>query len=167
MYQERDVPANEERASVTSALKWSNKSDSGCMAEYTVTFKNVGKASIELGAPKLKYWLVERPSVTGDVTYINPKELMSGHATERLLSSDEYANHYPPDEGDTVTSVFALKNDRDRLFVVKVEFPPKSGGDAKWSDYQWARVCEAGAPFNAPGKPPQSRVRSRTVSGAR
>lgn len=165
LYRERDVPANQARALVTSTLRWTNKTASGCAAEYTVTFKNIGRTTIDLDRPRITFGLVRRPDVSADVKYINPKELLDGISEKRRLSDNEFATSYPPDTSDTVTSLFTLTKDLTRLFVVKIDFPPKSGSQRKsgsaggWLDYQWARVCEEGDLVNAPQQPPQSRVR--------
>jgi len=38
-------------------LQWTAKSKESCLAECTVTFKNVGKSFIELENPTLKVWV--------------------------------------------------------------------------------------------------------------
>jgi hypothetical protein len=67
-YVESDVPALELRASVSSELSWEQTAPESCLAEYTVTFKNIGKRSIDLEKqPTVSVWLHDFSSGSSQV----------------------------------------------------------------------------------------------------
>jgi len=161
-YVESDVPALELRASVNSELSWEQKTPESCLAEYTVTFKNIGKRSIDLEEqPTVSVWLRDLSSGTGQVQYLNPHDLMSGDPIQKAkLQSGDFNYHYPPDVQDTVTITFSVPNKPKEIGIFYIQFnPPKSfplrwhekllkflhilsiETPEGWSDYRWGFLC--------------------------
>lgn len=143
LYRETGIPEREKRASIVSELKWSDVTADKCLAEYTVTFKNVGKTDIELNSSTLKVWLAKEPKTTAIATYLNPHELVEGEAVESAkLTDEEFSKHYAPDVGDTVTSSVVVKRDPGRILIFSLDFQPADSSDPHWLDYKWDYACD-------------------------
>jgi hypothetical protein len=143
LYSETDVPAKEKRPSIQSELKWTAKFRESCLAEYTVTFKNVGRSSIDLGRPTLKVWMASQPTLDGDVEYLDPHKLMSGSPQFRQeLTDKEFADHYPPDVGDTVTMTTIVKRNPGQILMFAIDFPQRDQKEPSFLDYRWGYACD-------------------------
>jgi hypothetical protein len=143
LYRETDVPAQEKRPSIQSELKWTANSKESCLAEYTVTFKNVGKTSIDLGSPTLKVWVTDQPKLNGQAEYLDPHALIANSPQfEQRLTNEEYANHYPPDVGDTVTMTTIVKRNPGRILMFAVDFPQRDPDAPHFLDYRWGYACD-------------------------
>jgi hypothetical protein len=143
LYRETDVPAQEKRPSIQSELRWTANSREICLAEYTVTFKNVGKASIDLGRPALKVWVTDQPKLIGQAQYLDPHALITNSPQfEQKLTNEEFANHYPPDVGDTVTMTTIVKRNPGRILMFAVDFPQRDPDAAHFLDYRWGYACD-------------------------
>jgi hypothetical protein len=156
LYKETDVPAQEKRPSIQGDLKWTNKSHDSCLAEYTVTFKNVGKTDIDLALPTLTVWIayqLDEMTKSKPVEYFDPQKVMgSEHILQRPLTEDEFAFHYPPDVGDTVTMSVAVRQNPGQILMFSLNFPEGDPDDLKdhkpkpngknWLDYRWGYACD-------------------------
>src|SRR4051812_14825339 len=78
LYRETAVPAQEKRADLNGKLEWSGITKDTCLAEYTVTFKNIGTTSIDLSEPELNVWITEEPKTSAVAKYLDPHELAKG-----------------------------------------------------------------------------------------
>jgi hypothetical protein len=143
LYRETEWPAQEKRPSIQSDLQWTNKSADNCIAEYTATFKNVGKTSIDLDRVQLHVWSVRRQAPTQDVEYFDPQEVMKNKSVlDRTLTNNEFASHYPPDVGDTVTSNVFVKRNPGQVVLFKYGFKQKDFKEDSWIDYRWGYACD-------------------------
>ena len=143
LYRETDVPAKEKRPSIQSELQWTNKSMEGCLAEYTVTFKNVGKTPINLGRPTLSVWSASQPKPNESLEYLDPHKIMSGEPRlKKELTNQEFADHFPPDVGDTVTMTTLVKRNPGQIMMFELDFPQSDPQASHFLDYRWGYACD-------------------------
>lgn len=143
LYRETDVPAQEKRPAIQSGLQWTNKSKEGCLAEYTVTFKNGGKTSIDLGRPTLRVWLASQLKPSESVEYFDPHKMMLGEPqVKKELTNQEFADHYPPDVGDTVTMTTSVKRNPGQILMFELDFPQSDPNASHFLDYRWGYACD-------------------------
>jgi hypothetical protein len=172
LYLETDVPSLEKRPSVQGELNWTTKTKNSCLAEYTVTFKNVGKTSINLQRPILSGYWAEPPHLSGHATYVDPAAFRDDKKRlfhDRALTDHEFSQHYPPDVGDTVTMATLVERKPGRVIMFHLVFnevsenrpflsrflESKRNEDLKqWEDYHWDYAC--GEPLDK-GNAPKSQ----------
>jgi hypothetical protein len=143
LYMETGIPEREKRVSIVSQLNWSDIAADKCLAEYTVTFKNVGKTDIELNSSTLKVWPAKEPGTTAAAKYLNPHELVKGNPIETAkLTDEEFSRHYAPDVGDTVTSSVVVKRDPGRILIFSLDFEQADSRAPHWLDYRWDYACD-------------------------
>jgi hypothetical protein len=148
LYWNYDSPSNVMRADLEGKLSWAGRSKDVCEADYEVTFKNIGRVSIDIGRVRLSAFsmsgLDDLPE-TVDLKLIDPSKSISGLPLIQE-ETDRMNGPYAPDERDVETFSFIVKRSRGRemLFMAEVwkkEDVANSNAEPSWRDFQWDWVC--------------------------
>jgi hypothetical protein len=147
-----EAPSLEERITIQGELKWQERSENDCFAQYNVKVENIGRTSIEVGNIRLSWWLLDEPPAEKEISFFDPKAIVEGKTPMDQAMPKYLVGSYAPSVSDTASLAFRVRKAPGRIMVLKLDV--MTDRSSPW-DYRWDYVCGEG-PVRG-GKPRISR----------
>jgi hypothetical protein len=122
-FQAEDAPALEHRAKIHAELSWQDNSKEECIAEFKITFENIGKSSINLIEAFVKAYPLNTAPLSGDtIAYVDPEKLRKNLEPLVAIDIGGYLwTRFPPGVADEVGAMFIVKKDPGRMIMFFVD----------------------------------------------
>jgi len=135
------------RSQTQGEVHWFAQSQSDCLAEYRVTFKNVGKTSIDLTQGRLRVWEMPTVSLEKAVNYVDPRALTKNQRpiVDETFNEGNLIEHYAPDVSDTLGFNFRVRRNAGGMVLFQFDAKSPQNPDG-WYDYQWDYACGEASP---------------------
>jgi hypothetical protein len=122
-FQAEDAPALEHRAKIRAELSWTYRSKEECIAQFSVTFENIGKSSIDLIEAVVRAYPLDAPTLKDDsIAYVDPEELRKN--LKPLVEADirRYLwQRFSPGVADEVGTMFLVRRSPGKMIMFFVD----------------------------------------------